>query len=646
MQEKPFSAKNFRPDPDKIGQKLNETLVNSQDKFLLANIARDLGEAYQADLCLVIGSYQSQQTPPQGLWQADNSLGTWEMATLTQILSHSLLKVISAGVEPILEGLKDILPYNTLLIVPSRLHSQTKGSIVLGYFADGQETSKIKRSLNSVTGIVAIALEKIELQQQVQLDQIYHTLLKKLSHAMSKDSDLETIYDLVISQTSSALNLEQSWLFFLNYRDPFALFQSSETEKNTEIEAKAICHWSSETNKSNLFSGSDHLAPIFPLTNFPLLAKAWSNAPEPETIEDILSLDFSQQQAPEFFDLASAPGVMITPLMSKTTPDGNAFVLGLLLWQRPGQPWLTKEIELVNAIAVQISNTIHNHRTVRRVQSLVDERTAQLESSLKMRDHLLAKTRQQAKHLIHLNQLKDEFLSTIQHELNTPLTSMRMVIENLRRLGHSPEFQDKYDKYLNILEEQWYREKNLIQDLLKFREIENLENHERETLLLHAVDLSQLITEVTAKFKGQWQTKGLDLTTSFYCHGKNSLTLQSDPESLRRILTELLTNASKFADPQTTIQISARNESDHQGKRVIITVANQGISIPISEQEAIFQTFYRGEGVTNRATPGIGLGLALVDGLVQQIDGTIRVFSQPIAKSQSAEISFQLTLPQ
>jgi signal transduction histidine kinase len=129
-------------------------------------------------------------------------------------------------------------------------------------------------------------------------------------------------------------------------------------------------------------------------------------------------------------------------------------------------------------------------QSVRQVQALVEERTAQLQSSQNLLSKLQEAGRRRIKQLDEANRLKDEFISTISHELRTPLTSMSLAITMLSKPGIDAERQDKY---LEILQQQCAQEINLINNLLTLQKLESKQAaHERQL-----VQLAQLVQSIT-----------------------------------------------------------------------------------------------------------------------------------------------------
>ena len=231
-----------------------------------------------------------------------------------------------------------------------------------------------------------------------------------------------------------------------------------------------------------------------------------------------------------------------------------------------------------------------------------------------------------------LNQLKDNFLSNISHELNTPITAIKMAIQMLQAAINSEgELQEKNKKiaqYLSILQSECQRQIKLIKDLLKLQEIEGGE----QILDRSAIDLHIWLPPVVAKFQERiskmQQNLHLDLPT-------NLPILFSDASSLEWIVTELLTNACKYTPANEQIHVALSASSTH----IQLSVTNSGIEIPQPELERIFDKFYSIPTSDRWKHKGTGLGLALVKKLVEQIGGLIRV------EATAGQTCFTVVLP-
>lgn len=210
-----------------------------------------------------------------------------------------------------------------------------------------------------------------------------------------------------------------------------------------------------------------------------------------------------------------------------------------------------------------------------------------------------------------LSQLKDDFLSTVSHELRTPVSNMKLA---LKMLSLSP--LDRQQRYLDILEAECHREVKLINDLLDLQQLE------ANTMLLEnaLVQLQDWLPPLLAPFASLLQEREQQLTLFV----EPSLPpLQTDGSALARIITELVTNASKHNRAGIAIDVQARLTD----LGTSIWVSNSGAEIPVDEQDKIFEKFYRIPTQDPWIQGGMGLGLALVKKLVNRLGGSITVQS-------------------
>lgn len=242
----------------------------------------------------------------------------------------------------------------------------------------------------------------------------------------------------------------------------------------------------------------------------------------------------------------------------------------------------------------------------------------------------------QVKELEHLNQIKDDFLSTISHELRTPMASIKMaaqmlgvMLAQLDQTQFAPanvasqNIRPRLQQYLDILQTECQREVDLINDLLDFS-LEDLRQSGAETAStaplswrnLAQLDLEQLIQQIIQEYHDRLQQHSRVLQVELATDLKN---IALDGRRIQRITRELLENAVKYTPAGETIGISARRVHD----AILIQVSNSGIHIPAQELEHIFDRFYRIPQSDRWQHRGTGLGLALVKRFVQSLDGTV-----------------------
>lgn len=222
----------------------------------------------------------------------------------------------------------------------------------------------------------------------------------------------------------------------------------------------------------------------------------------------------------------------------------------------------------------------------------------------------------QVEELTRLNLLKDDFLSTVSHELRSPIANAKMAAQMLEIVLQKANLLNSaspapLDRYLQILKDECQREINLINDLLDLNRL----NDGSEPLRLAEVDLSVLIPQVTRGFLQRMQEQGQKLINDL---PPDLPLLQTEVASLERILIELVNNACKYTPPQENVIIRAQ-----ASQTLRIEICNTGIEIPEAERDRIFERFYRIPNSDPWKHGGTGLGLALVRKLVERLQGKI-----------------------
>lgn len=475
-----------------------------------------------------------------------------------------------------------------------------------------------------------MAISQIHLSKPIDTSSSHQALLNQLTMAIRSCTELDQILKLAVDGLVRTLQIERSLILLLKYVDP--LIKNRSPQPIPRAKATVIYEWPILASEGNQPLPSS-INQFFWLSECSLSKLAYQSTPKPLILNDkhCISYSNSVEDVAAVFDFDSMPNLLLISLESQGT------VLGfLLLQQRQPRIWLTEELELVELVSAQLSIAILQFQTLRQTSALVEERTAQLEWSLSVQAKLYEKTRQQIDQLRRLNALKDEFLSTMSDQMRNPLASMRMAICMLRQPGLPVERQIRY---LDILEQQCNLEINLINDLLTLQELES----QKSQLQPQKVDIREMIKKLEQSFTEKWSIKGLSMEVHL---PKRSLVLDTDADSVSRIIQELLTNAGKYSEPDTKVVLRASYQVNQKVPQVILSLSNIGSSISPAEQDYIFEKFRRGEGVMQKGIQGTGLGLALVKCLVQHLNGTITVSSSPIDNSQSWLTCFTLTLPQ
>jgi len=214
-----------------------------------------------------------------------------------------------------------------------------------------------------------------------------------------------------------------------------------------------------------------------------------------------------------------------------------------------------------------------------------------------------------------------EFTRSAAHELKTPLTILRAHAECIME-DLNPE---KRTAYLNIVLEESDLIAGLVNSLLELSRLEK-----GETLHIETVDLPSLMKEVWNPMTLALKQKNVILNLSL-----GNVQVESDKELLRKVLSNLASNALRHTTEGGTIKVSLHEEEDE----AVILVDNDGMSIPEDDLPRIWEPFYRVDKARNRSDGGTGLGLAIVQEAVKAHGGTCEVRNRP------GGVCFQITIP-
>lgn len=316
-------------------------------------------------------------------------------------------------------------------------------------------------------------------------------------------------------------------------------------------------------------------------------------------------------------DLQQACSLMLLPLRVGEQTIGSLNFSS----SRPGTysvAWLNLASLLATQVGGQLGSILAHQRTTLALEAL-ERSQAQLKSAIKSREQMMVQLEEQMHELQKLNQLKDEFLNTVSHELRAPLANIKMAIHMLKVTSSAK----RTEHYLQILEDECKREMNLVNDLLDLQRLEA----GSKPLIPEAIHiknwLSSLVESFHTRLKERQQLLQLDVFPAL-------APLVSDRGSLERILFELLNNACKYTPQEGKIRVCARQSSNISTSPITkFTVCNSGPEISVEELNHIFEKFYRICRDDPWEEEGTGLGLALVRKLVEHLGGTITVSSQP-----------------
>jgi signal transduction histidine kinase len=439
---------------------------------------------------------------------------------------------------------------------------------------------------------------------------------------------MNAILSFILAETAQSLQVDRGLILRLKYRNP--LYTNYHSQEIPAIRVEVALDWLKNQGISQNIELSS-----YELSDSPLTIYAWQQSPQIVNIssgKEIKEVILKEQVERTFpFNKDRIESLLMVPLFGNyTNPEDKPITLGFFVFynHQPRQ-WEVSAIEMTKAVAIQGSLSIIHQQTLTKVQSLVDERTAQLRVSLEVQAKLSEKMRHHIEELRRLNQMKDQFIANMSDALRNPLANMKMGIRMLKLMGNSEQNQ----RYLNILETECEKEINLVNNLLTLQKLEAKSFHVESQKLC----LDNIFKEFKDNFAEQWGNKKLNLIF------ENQLTfIYTDLASFQLIIKELIQNAGKFSHPDNDVIVNVYSDNENN----ILQVINVSGEILKTEQEKIFQPFYQNQEDIEVSNTGTGLGLALVKSLVENLNGTIAVSNIPCQNKHDYLTTFTITLPQ
>jgi signal transduction histidine kinase len=247
----------------------------------------------------------------------------------------------------------------------------------------------------------------------------------------------------------------------------------------------------------------------------------------------------------------------------------------------------------------------------------VQERTSELQAALEK--------------LTELNQLKSNFISSISHELRTPLTHIRGYLEVLAD-GSLGELSGSQVESIAAIIKAEERLEALIENLIQF----SLAARGELTLRWDKVDLAKIATDAVQQSLHKARNKDIDLTA----HITSGLpAVNGDRDKLLWVVYQLIDNGIKFTPNGGCVEVDVANTNN----TITVSVRDTGIGIPADRLEEIFEPFHQLDGSSTRKYGGTGIGLALMNRIIDAHMSKIGVSSQD---GQGSKFSFSLPVLQ
>ncbi len=277
--------------------------------------------------------------------------------------------------------------------------------------------------------------------------------------------------------------------------------------------------------------------------------------------------------------------------------------------------WEEFEIDLFRQLANHVAIAIQQVKLFERVQDLnknlecqVADRTQQLEQSLSQLERALLREKD-------LNELKSQFISRASHEFRTPLATIQAASDLLRNYGHKMSDEKKLER-LDKIQREVKGMTHLLEEVLIIGKTES----GRFDLQSEEINLEDFCLEIIEQ-------------TKLIGNGKHQVVFQNinapkiisiDTKFFRQIISNLLSNSIKYSPNASEVNFTVALTSD-RSPQLLLEFKDQGIGIPLIDQEKIFDHFYRAQNVG--MIVGTGLGMAIIKNSVDILGGTIQLTS-------------------
>ncbi len=226
--------------------------------------------------------------------------------------------------------------------------------------------------------------------------------------------------------------------------------------------------------------------------------------------------------------------------------------------------------------------------------------------------------------LDQMENMRQEFISNVSHEIQSPLTSIRGFAQALENDQLSP---GERHHYLNIIATESTRLSRITEDLLKLATLESDQVH----IEPKPYRLDKQIRNLILACEPQWKDKDINLDVSL-----EEIEITADEDLLSQVWNNLIHNSVKFTPQAGSIKLTLQTRGDQAEFRI----SDTGIGIAEEDQARIFERFYKADKSRTRAKGGSGLGLSIVKKIIEMHKGIIEVESKV-----GAGTTFTISLP-
>lgn len=228
--------------------------------------------------------------------------------------------------------------------------------------------------------------------------------------------------------------------------------------------------------------------------------------------------------------------------------------------------------------------------------------------------------------LAQIENTREEFVSNVSHELKTPLSAIKVLTESMLNEKDIPI--DIYREFLSDINSEIDRMTNIVNDLLTLVKLDK----KRFPLNISDTNLNNILENIIKRLMPLADKKNIELEFNY----NKNIILQADEMKLSLAISNLIDNGIKYTPSGGKVKINIDSDENF----AYITVQDNGIGINESEQEKIFERFYRIDKTRDRETGGTGLGLSITNSTIIMHNGNIKLTSD-----EGLGTTFVITIP-
>ena len=227
---------------------------------------------------------------------------------------------------------------------------------------------------------------------------------------------------------------------------------------------------------------------------------------------------------------------------------------------------------------------------------------------------LAAAFNQMSEQVHNLDEARNQFVSNASHELKTPLTTIKILVESMMYQNDmDPELRREF---LGDIDKEIDRLSSVVGDLLTLVHIDSHKLKLRREMMVFADTVRESVSRLEPLAKKRKQTIKTEIS--------DSCEMFADPGKLAQVCYNIIENASKYTPEGGSIRVTLRKA----GRDAVLEIADTGVGIPEADLPHVFDRFYRVDKARSRDTGGTGLGLSIVQQIVRLHAGSVTVASE------------------